>query len=238
MALQGRPYIGSTMMGNIELVIFDMAGTTVVDPGNVLRAYMEALRTHDIPAPEAELRRHRGRSKRGTIAALVEAYAPDGGEQLVEAAFATFQQALERSYEEGNEPIPGTLETFAYLREHGIKIGLNTGFYRHVRDKILENLGWDDTVVDCAICGDDVPEGRPAPYMIFAAMSAVGVDDVSRVVAVGDTPLDLQAATRAGLAGAIGVLSGSHDAVSLGGTRHTHIIPSVAELPDLLEREF
>ncbi|MFQ5808362.1 MAG: phosphonatase-like hydrolase [Armatimonadota bacterium] len=225
-------------MRNIELAIFDMAGTTVVDRRNVLQAYMEALQTHGIRAPEQELHRHRGRSKRATIAALVQAHAPDGGDELVDAAYATFQQALERSYEQGNEPIPGTLETFAWLRERGIKIALNTGFYRRVMRTMLENLGWDEAVVDCAICADDVPAGRPAPDMIFAAMSAVGVSDVSRVVAVGDTVLDLQAAMRAGVAGAVGVLSGSHDAVSLGATRHTHIIPSVAELPELLGREF
>jgi phosphonatase-like hydrolase len=156
----------------------------------------------------------------------------------VDTVYQAFRESLERSYEGGNEPIPGTMQTFAWLREHGIKIGLNTGFYRAVMEEILGNLGWDDTVVDCAICSEDVPEGRPAPDMIFTAMAAVGVGDVSRVVAVGDTPLDLQSATRAGLAGAIGVLSGSHDAVSLGATSHTHIIPSVAELPALLQREF
>jgi phosphonatase-like hydrolase len=225
-------------MPSIDLVIFDMAGTTVVDRGNVVEAYMTALRQHEIPATEDELQRHRGGSKRGTIAALVEAHAPDGGDQLVDAAFATFQEALERSYEQGNEPIPGTMETFDWLRDRNIKIGLNTGFYRRVTDTILGNLGWDASVVDCAICADDVSEGRPAPHMLFAAMSAVGVASVRRTVALGDTPLDLQAATRAGLAGAIGVLSGAHDAVSLGSTRHTHIIPSVAELPELLEREF
>ena len=225
-------------MTNIALVIFDMAGTTVVDRGNVRQAYIGALRAHGAPVTESEVRRYMGGSKRASVAALLRAHKPEADESLVDAAYGTFQQMLERSYEEGNEPIPGTLETFAWLRESGIKIALNTGFYRSVMAKILGNLGWHETVVDCAVCSDDVPEGRPAPYMIFAAMATVGVADVTRVAAVGDTPLDLQAATRAGLSGAIGVLSGSHDAVSLGATRHTHIIPSVAELPELLAREF
>jgi phosphoglycolate phosphatase-like HAD superfamily hydrolase len=57
-------------------------------------------------------------------------------------------------------------------------------------------------------------------------------------MAVGDTPRDLQAGTRAGCGGVVGVLSGSHDAVSLGRHRHTHLIQSVADLPELMEREF
>jgi hypothetical protein len=36
----------------------------------------------------------------------------------------------------------------------------------------------------------------------------------------------------------VGVLSGSYRIEGLGGVEHTHIIPSVAELPGLLERAF
>ena len=83
-----------------------------------------------------------------------------------------------------------------------------------------------------------MPAGRPAPYMIFEAMARLGVGDVRGVLAVGDTPLDLQAGTRAGCGGVIGVLSGSHTIETLGPVRHTHIIASVADLPELIEREF
>jgi phosphoglycolate phosphatase-like HAD superfamily hydrolase len=58
------------------------------------------------------------------------------------------------------------------------------------------------------------------------------------VVAVGDTPLDLQAGTHAGCGGVVGVLTGSHDVETLGVTRHTHIIHSVASLPALIDAEF
>jgi phosphoglycolate phosphatase-like HAD superfamily hydrolase len=58
------------------------------------------------------------------------------------------------------------------------------------------------------------------------------------VIKLGDTPFDLIAGCRAGVRGVIGVLSGSHNAESLGKVRHTHIISSVAELPALLDKEF
>ena len=50
--------------------------------------------------------------------------------------------------------------------------------------------------------------GRPAPYMIFRAMEAVGVTQWREVINVGDTPLDLQAGTNAGVLGVAGVLTG------------------------------
>jgi len=97
---------------------------------------------------------------------------------------------------------------------------------------------WDEKMLDVSICADDVPAGRPAPYMIFKAMEAAGVQDVNKVIKLGDPPFDMLAGSRAGLRGVIGVLSGSHTAVSLGSVRHTHIIESVADLPALLDREF
>jgi phosphoglycolate phosphatase-like HAD superfamily hydrolase len=58
------------------------------------------------------------------------------------------------------------------------------------------------------------------------------------VAVVGDTVNDLLAGARAGVAGIIGVLTGSHDQSRLGSERHTHIIGSVAGLPSLLAKAF
>ena len=74
--------------------------------------------------------------------------------------------------------------------------------------------------------------------MIFRAMEATGVQNVKEVVNVGDTPLDVQSGSNAGLAGVVGVLTGAHDRESLQREPHTHIINSVADLPDLIARAF
>ena len=74
--------------------------------------------------------------------------------------------------------------------------------------------------------------------MIFRAMEAAGVGDVRQVVNVGDTPLDLQAGTRAGVRGVVGVLTGTHDRESLQREPHTHIISGVEDLPELIEKAF
>ena len=58
------------------------------------------------------------------------------------------------------------------------------------------------------------------------------------MVAVGDTPLDLQAGTNAALLGVVGVLSGASTAENLRRESHTHILPSVANLPALLLSQF
>jgi phosphoglycolate phosphatase-like HAD superfamily hydrolase len=83
------------------------------------------------------------------------------------------------------------------------------------------------------LAGSDAPAGRPAPFLIYRAMMDTGVHDVATVAVVGDTPLDLQAGTNAGAGWVIGVLSGAHGIETLGGTRHTHLLASVAGLPAL-----
>ena len=61
---------------------------------------------------------------------------------------------------------------------------------------------------------------------------------VAEVVAVGDTPLDLQAASNAQVRGVVGVSSGAATVERLSREPHTHLLRSVAELPDLLRAEF
>ena len=135
---------------------------------------------------------------------------------------------------DGVRAIPGVEHTFGWLRERDIKIALTTGFYRKVTDIILCATGWRDDLIDASICSDDVPQGRPAPFMIFRAMEMTGVTDVRRVIKVGDAALDLLAGVNAGVRGVVGVLSGQQGIEQLGRVEHTHIMRSVVALPDLI----
>jgi phosphonatase-like hydrolase len=112
-------------------------------------------------------------------------------------------------------------------------VALNTGFDRDMTGLLLNALGWSDGIVDAVVCGDDVLQGRPAPYLIFRAMEATAVSSVHRVANVGDTTLDLQAGYNAGVRWNIGVLSGAHDRQSLETAPHTHLLSSVTEVTRL-----
>jgi phosphoglycolate phosphatase-like HAD superfamily hydrolase len=87
--------------------------------------------------------------------------------------------------------------------------------------------------VDAVVCGDDVAQGRPAPFLIFRCMEATATICVHRVAVVGDTTLDLQAADNAGVQWQIGVLSGAHAREQLEQQPHSHLLGSVAELPSV-----
>ena len=215
-------------------MVCDMAGTTVRDAGQVPRAFTSALAAHGIAVTPQAINSLRGASKRLAILSLI----PDGEdrERRSGQVYATFVQHLAQAFDGTVEPIPGAFEMIAALRARGVQVALNTGFDRETTNLLLDALHWRDGVVDAVVCGDEVAAGRPAPYMIFHCMEATGVTDVRNVANAGDTVLDLQAGYNAGVALNIGVLSGAHGRDQMQEQPHTHLLNSVAELPQILLR--
>jgi phosphonatase-like hydrolase len=158
---------------------------------------------------------------------------PAGVVARTEAIFGFFREYVAGLFRAGGvKPIDGAADTFSWLRARGIKVALNTGFDRSIADLIIEAVGWRDAV-DTIVCGDDVAQGRPAPDLIFKSMQRTGVAQAGRVMAVGDTVLDLQAGRNAGAGWVVGVLSGAHSRSQLESEPHDYLINSVAELPRL-----
>jgi phosphonatase-like hydrolase len=218
-------------MGGIDLVCFDMAGTTVVDDGQVPQAFAAALAEHGIAVGTGDIRNVRGASKRQAILDLL----PEGPDRSEKAhkALASFREHLARLYQGTVREIPGASGTFRWLRSRGVRVALNTGFDRETAQMLLEALRWRQGVVDAVVCGDDVERGRPAPDMIFRCMKLTGISDAGSVANVGDTVLDLQAGHSAGVRWNIGVLTGAHDRALMTAQPHTRLLSSVAELPAL-----
>lgn len=221
-------------MGAIELVVFDMAGTTIEDAGQVPEAFTTVLRAHGIEISPASLNALRGASKRDAIRHFVAEKGGADVETRTDTIFADFRTHLSNLFRSGGvKPVTGAAETFAWLRGQGIKVALNTGFDRVITELIVDAVGWNSGVVDTIVCGDDVLRGRPAPDLILEAMRRTGVADARRVMCVGDTALDLQAGTNAGAGQVVGVLSGAHVRAQLEKVTHTHLIESVALLSKL-----
>jgi phosphonatase-like hydrolase len=216
------------------LVVFDLAGTTVEDRGEVPSAFTAALAEQGIAVSPEMLASVRGASKRQAIERLVPD-APGRGARA-EAAFASFQRHLAGLYSESVRPVPGAEEAFRWLRAQQVRVALNTGFDRTTTALLLTALHWGHGVVDAVVSGDDVREGRPAPFLIFRAMEATGTHRVDRVANVGDTVLDLEAGRNAGVRWNIGVLSGAHGRDRLDEAPHTQLVPDVGHLRGLFER--
>jgi phosphonatase-like hydrolase len=225
-------------MGEIELVIFDMAGTTVNDEDAVNRCVRDALRAAGLDVAAVDVNRVMGLPKPLAISILIEQNGrlPDLGPCLeaIHADFVSRSLAFYRTDPSVRE-VAGASGVFHALKRAGIRVALNTGFDRSITDVLLDRLGWTGGVlIDATIASDEVARGRPHPDMILELMRKLGVSQASRVAKVGDTPADLGEGTNAGCGLVIGVTSGSHTSQELACFPHTDLIESIRQLTALL----
>ncbi|MFC0675295.1 phosphonatase-like hydrolase [Brachybacterium hainanense] len=217
-----------------RLVVFDMAGTTIDDRDEVYRVLRAAVQREGARVDDATFQRWMGTEKRAAITNLLDAGGVDPGEELVDRAFAWFLAELTRTYSEAPPvPLPGVVEALAALRGAGIAVGLTTGFSRDIADLILDRMGWsigEDGLVDAVVCGDEVPQGRPAPDMILRVMQQTGITDATQVLSAGDTAVDVASARAAGVL-AVGVLTGHLDREQLAAAGAHLVLEGVASLP-------
>lgn len=226
----------------IELAVFDMAGTTVDDHGIVYIALQDAVQETGAPVAVADLQEWMGADKVTAITALMELGGQEPTQERVAAAFVRFREILAERYA-ATPPValPGVAAAIATLRSRGIKVALTTGFDDDVAYPLLESLGWGvgegaGNTVDAVVTTSDVAQGRPAPYMIHRAMERTGVHDVRKVLAAGDTVVDVQAGRNAGGI-SVGVLTGKLGRDALSVHSHDYILTGVVQVPELAETQ-
>jgi phosphonatase-like hydrolase len=225
----------------IELVVFDMAGTTVYDGDAVNASFRATLAAWGIEADPAAVNTVMGLPKPEAIRMLLERFGRPRGvtppAEQIQTIHEDFTSRMRHYYatDPSVREIPGAAAAFAALRRAGIKVALNTGFFRPIAAVLLARLGWaSPAVIDADVTSDEVPRGRPHADMIRHLMTRLGIPDARRVAKVGDTKADLEEGTNAGCGLVIGVTTGSCSREQLQACPHSYIVGSVAELPALL----
>eukprot|EP00928_Gymnodinium_smaydae_P055174 TRINITY_DN3876_c0_g1_i1.p2 TRINITY_DN3876_c0_g1~~TRINITY_DN3876_c0_g1_i1.p2 ORF type:complete len:240 (-),score=54.03 TRINITY_DN3876_c0_g1_i1:366-1085(-) len=224
--------------GDVELVVFDMAGTTVDDVIDgvplviaALRAGFKAYNGTEVDIEKANA--VRGFEKKEAVRQLMCSSMGLEREALDEAEvgklFGFFSEELEKLTGQVSTEIAGSSATFATLKERGIKVCVGSGFAEHIVTQIVGNLGW---TVDGVFSSVALGAGRPDPIMIAKAMETCGVTDPRKVVKVGDTVVDVEEGKNAGVF-TVSVLTGTQSREKLAGAGPDCIIPSVADLPSL-----
>ncbi|MBN9517161.1 phosphonatase-like hydrolase [bacterium] len=221
----------------IELVVFDIAGTTVYDGDAVNASFRAALAAHGVTADPAVIDSVMGYHKPEAIRVILEQLGRPATPADVDPVHTDFVERMKRYYatDPAVREIPGAAAAFVRLKAAGVKVALDTGFGRAITDAVLKRLGWDAPgVLDATICSDEVERGRPHPDMIRALMARLGLADPKTVAKVGDTAVDMDEGTNAGCGLVIGVTTGAYTREQLVARPHTHVVPSVAAVPDLV----
>jgi phosphonatase-like hydrolase len=227
-------------MAKFKLVVFDIAGTTVRDKGNVAESFVQAFAQNDLPIPATAVNKVMGWRKKDAIKMLLDQYYPETGEdeeELIEKIHADFINNMIAFYKQDTDlqPLPFAEELFAQCKAKGMKVALNTGFTRSITDVLLQQLQWEeDRQFDAVIASDEVKEGRPYPYMIEKLMDRFGIDDAMLVAKVGDTEVDVQEGRNAGCGLVVGVTTGTYTKEQLQEHKPDKIIDSLDELPALI----
>ncbi|RKX35910.1 MAG: phosphatase [Verrucomicrobia bacterium] len=241
-------------MSKIRMVMFDLSGTTVYDDTGVRDCLYKAAVEFDLKTTPDEILLHMGTNKIHLYQFLIaRSHGQDitiedfekniDSETEAEAIriFDRYSEIMIEHYRKEVREIEGAADTFRWCHENDIKVATDTGFHRNVTEAIMDGLGWvRDGLVDLSVDVEHVPgdRGRPAPFMIYHAMTQLDVQCVHEVLKIGDTPADMLEGYNAGCRGIVGVLSGPRPVEAWGGYRHTHVIPSVKDLPALIESQF
>lgn len=197
------------MTDGLQAVIFDWAGT-LVDHGCFAgtRAFVALFAEYGVLLTEAEARGPMGTHKRAHIRQLLqlprvaEAWRAAHGAAWTDAdvdrlydAFTAVQVDLLPAHA---APIPGAVEALDALRARGVRVGSTTGYNREMLDVVRAAAAEHGLEVAVAIPSSEVPEGRPAPFLLWTALTQLGVWPAHRAVKVGDNPVDIAAGRHAG----------------------------------------
>lgn len=224
----------------IQLVVFDMAGTTVNENNVVYKTLQQAIVAAGyVVSLEQVLLWGAGKEK---LQAILDVVQEGKGLTLTQeegkAIHGAFLQQLDSAYRTQEiVPCEGAEEVFAALKAAGIKVGLNTGYGRATADLLLDKLGWQlGKQIDACVTADQVERGRPHPDMIWKVMEETGVSDARVVAKIGDSIIDIEEGQSANCGLSLGITTGAHTRDQLATAQPDHILDSLLELAAVLEK--
>jgi phosphonoacetaldehyde hydrolase len=206
---------------SIRLVVFDWSGTTV-DHGSrgPLLPFVRAFAAQGVQITAAEARGPMGVHKKDHLRALLrlpavarrwrERHGRDATEDDVDELYRQFMPLQLEVIDAFVDLVPGLLDCVGVLRGKGVAVGATTGYFRAAAERVYRAAAAQGYRPDHCVCAEEVSAGRPAPWMVFRVMEALGVFPPAAVVKVGDTVPDIGEGLSAG-AWSVGVLRSGND---------------------------
>lgn len=221
-------------MNNIELLVLDMAGTTIDEDNVVYKTLAQAVNNHGYPVTlEKVLSSCAGMEKLEAITSLLKEI--NGNEEDASVIFQNFSEQLKEAYQNLEvKPINGTEAFLLKMKAQNKKVVLNTGYTSEIAQQLLDKLQWKENIhFDALITADDVSESRPSPDMINLAMKKFNILEASKVLKAGDSVIDIEEGKNAGCGLTIAVLSGAQTRTELEMAHPDYIFNTISEAEDL-----
>jgi HAD superfamily hydrolase (TIGR01509 family) len=206
--------------------LLDVDGTLVDSNYQHALAWYRAFRRSGIVLPLWRIHRHVGMGGDQLVPALAGKEVDETrGDEIRELRGAAYAELIDEV-----EPLEGSRELIADLKERGLTVVLASSSPQDELDRYLELLDARE-LADCWTTDDDVEATKPEPDLVRAALEKAGTDIA---VMVGDTPWDVEAARKAGV-DTVCVITGGFSEQELRDAGAAAVFESVEELRRNLE---
>jgi HAD superfamily hydrolase (TIGR01509 family) len=214
----------------INAVIFDIDGTLVDSVDLHARAWQEAFSHFGYDFDFGEIRHQIGKGSDK----LIPHFLPPGEVQHIGEELDKFRSKLWKTkFLARVKPFPKVRELFERIRQDGKRIVLASSAKGDELQTYKKIANIED-LVEKETSSDDVENSKPDPDIIHAALGKLGKPKPSEVIMVGDTPYDVEAANKAGVA-TIGMLCGGFPESELKAAGCVAIYRDAAELLERYE---
>ena len=175
----------------LHVVLLDIDGTLIDSNDAHTRAWVEGLAAHGYVVPFERIRPLIGM---GGDKLLPEVAGLDGTGEDAERISKTRGEAFRRLLP-GLEPTRGARQLLVTLRDHGLDLVVATSAKEDEVTALLEQAGVAD-LIRASASSDDADSSKPEPDIVRAALAKAGRPSWQSVL-LGDTPYDVEAASRA-----------------------------------------
>ena len=204
-----------------DTVLFDVDGTLVDSTYHHAVAWHRAFRAHGVDVPLWQVHRAIGMGGDRLVAAVA-------GQDVEERLGDALREQWRTEYEPLRAeiaPLPGAADLLRALKRHGWRVALASSGKPDHTEQAVELLEARD-LLDAVTTSEDARESKPAGDIFAVALKDAGG---TSAVVVGDSPYDVEAASRLG-APCVGVRTGGFGVDELTGAGAVLVVDGVADL--------
>jgi membrane protein len=185
-----------------QAILFDIDGTLVDSNEAHVDAWSEAFRSAGMQFSRAEIHDQIGKGADNLLPSMAPDLGPDEQKQLDRAHGEIYKSRHLREV----KPFPGAVDILRHAAANGQKVVLASSASREELDHYAGLLE-AEPLLAATTSADDVEHSKPYPDIFASALEKSGCVAPADAVVVGDTPYDIIAANKLGVA-AIAVRSG------------------------------
>lgn len=208
----------------IKAVLFDLDGTLVDSNEMHVLAWEQAFAEAGHPIDRATIHEQIGKGADMLVPALL----PQANDALLERLATRHGEVFKGEYLDKVRPFDRAHDLLARVHAAGLKVVLASSASAQELDHYIDLLDAGDLVA-ATTSADDVEKTKPAPDIFATALKKLPSLDASEAIVVGDTPYDMEAAARCGVAG-VAVRSGKFPDEALTGAGAVALYDDVAAL--------